>query len=260
MGVLNVTPDSFYDGGKYFDEETLVNQIHQMLHEGVDIIDVGGMSSRPGATIIPEEEEISRIKKPIQLIRQISQEISISIDTLRVKVAEVAIQEGANIVNDISGGDYDQSMFEFIASNQLPYCLMHMLGTPETMQSHITYTSMHQEIYDYFERKISQLTQLGYKKRPIIDPGFGFSKTLDQNYELLSKLTFFKELACEILVGVSRKSMAYKFLEISPDKALNASTVLHTFALLNGANILRVHDVKEAVQAIKIISKLNTNL
>lgn len=257
MGILNVTPDSFYDGGKFEEEGSIQLQVTSMLEEGVNIIDVGGMSSRPGATIIDEQEEVERVVKGISIIRQLSKDIAISVDTLRVSVAEKALKAGANIVNDISGGEYDSNMFSFVAANDIPYCMMHMIGTPATMQQNVTYENLVQDIYQYFEKKINIFSQLGFNK-VIIDPGFGFSKTLDQNYELLHQLSIFQDLNAPILVGISRKSMIYKYLNISPEEALNGSTVLHTFALTKGASILRVHDIKEAVQTVKLFTKTNT--
>jgi len=256
MGILNVTPDSFYDGGLYTHEESIIAKVEQFIDEQVDIIDIGGMSSRPGAEIIPVNVELERVVKAIQLVRQISKNVPISIDTLRAKVAEQAILSGANMINDISGGQFDKNMYPLVASAKVPYCLMHMRATPQDMQHHTSYNNIVQDIYDYFVQKIELLQKMNIEDI-IIDLGFGFSKTLDQNYTLLSSLKKFTQLGKAMLIGVSRKSMIYNYLNISSDEALNASTVLHTFALMHGANILRVHDVKEAVQAVKIFQKIN---
>ena len=257
MGILNVTPDSFYDGGQYTNDENIIAKVRQFVDEQVDIIDIGGMSSRPGAEIIPEKTELERVVSAIQLVRQLTT-IPISIDTLRVKVAEKAILHGANMINDISGGQFDKDMFSFVATAKVPYCLMHMRATPQDMQAHTHYQNIVEDIYRYFVSNIEKLQKMGFED-VVIDLGFGFSKTLDQNYQLLSSLTQFSKLGKAMLVGVSRKSMIYKYLNISSKEALNGSTVLHTFALMHGANILRVHDVKEAVQAVKIFQKINDN-
>ena len=257
MGVLNVTPDSFFDGGKYSSEKSIISQVNKMIEEGVDIIDVGGMSSKPGSEIIPLHQEIQRICKPIQLIRSISKNILISIDTLRSEVAEKAISTGANIVNDISGGEFDNNMFPFIAEAQVPYCLMHMRGTPKNMQSKTEYINIIDEIKHYFFSKLEKLYKMGINDITL-DPGFGFAKNLNQNYQLLASLDEIKIEGHKLLVGVSRKSMIYKLLELSPQEALNGTTVLHTFALTKGADILRVHDIKEAKEAIILYQKLNS--
>ncbi len=255
MGILNLTPDSFFDGGKYQNEKKALKQSKKMLDEGADFIDVGAYSSRPGAKNISEKEELKRI---LPVIRQIIKEfpgILISIDTFRSEVARQCIEEGACMINDISGGNLDKRMFKTVADLQVPYILMHMPGNPQTMQKMTRYSDITKDLIYYFSKKISQLRDLGVNDI-IIDPGFGFGKTLDQNYELLKKMDLFKTLHVPVLTGVSRKSMLYKLLDISAEEALNATTVVHTIALLKGTHIIRVHDVKPAVETIKILEKI----
>ena len=256
MGILNITPDSFFDGGKYKDLESSVTQVRKMLTEGATFIDVGAYSSRPGATHISEAEELNRILPIIDLLVQEFPDLLISVDTFRSEVAKQCIEIGACIVNDISGGNADAKMFETIAKYGVPYILMHMQGTPQNMQINPKYTNIAQEILLDFSKKVTRLKQLGHIDL-IIDVGFGFGKTIAHNYELLQNLDLFQELDCPILTGVSRKSMLHKPLNISPKEALNATTVAHTIALQKGSQILRVHDVKEAMEAIQILELID---
>lgn len=256
MGILNITSDSFFDGGKYKNETDILEQTQKMLSEGATFIDVGAYSSRPGATHISEYEELQRIVPIIELLVQHFPEIIISVDTFRSNVAKKTIEAGAAIINDISGGKMDGEMFETIAKLQVPYIIMHMLGTPQNMQQNPKYEDVTKEIISFFAEQLYKLHQLKLND-VIIDVGFGFGKTLAHNYELLKNLSLFKNLDAPILVGISRKSMLYKPLEISPQTALNATTSANTIALLNGATILRVHDVKEAMEAIKIVTQLS---
>lgn len=252
MGILNITADSFYDGGRYSTEEQWINHTAQMLDEGADIIDLGAVSTRPGAEEVPELIEIEKIKNAVHSLIQHFPNIVISVDTYRASVAQVALDEGASIINDISAGDFDAGMIPLVARWNVPYIMMHILGTPATMQINPRYDDVVMDIVNYFKRKIEICHQYDFD-RLIIDPGFGFGKTLRHNYSLLSHLSSFVELGYPILVGVSRKSMIYKLLNIEPEEALYGTIVANTLALLNGANIIRVHDVKPAIQAIKII-------
>ena len=254
MGILNLTPDSFYDGGKYSSRKEILLHTEKMLIEGASFIDIGAYSSRPGARDISEDEELKRILPNIENIVQEFPEISISIDTYRSKVARECVSAGACMVNDISGGNLDENMFDTIAKLKVPYIIMHMKGTPQTMQKNISYENLINDILYFLSEKISQLKILGVNDI-IIDVGFGFGKTLDQNYELLQKLNLFKSLDLPILTGISRKSMLHKYLDIKAVESLNATTTANTLAILQGANVLRVHDVKEAVEAVKIIQK-----
>ncbi len=257
MGILNITPDSFYDGGKHKTDHGVLSQVEKMLREGAAIIDVGGYSSRPGATEVSEAEEIKRVKEAISLILKEFPKTIISVDTFRSQVAEISVNEGATMVNDISGGEADKKMFEVIAKLGVPYILMHMRGTPKTMQSMTTYDNLMGDIVDYFQIKVKRLQSLGVKDI-ILDPGFGFAKTLNQNYELLKNLKYFNMLNLPMLVGLSRKSMIYKALDITSEAALNGTSILNTIALMNGAAILRVHDVKEAKEAVNLYQKVTT--
>ena len=258
MGILNITPDSFYDGGKYKNEADILFQTEKMLNEGATFIDVGAYSSRPGAAHISEKEELKRILPVIDLLVKYFPEIIISVDTFRSEIAKKTIENGAAIINDISGGKMDEKMFQTVAELQVPYILMHMLGTPQNMQQNPVYEDVTKDIIRFFSEQIFKLHQLKMNDI-IIDMGFGFGKTLQHNYEILSNLALFKNLDAPILIGVSRKSMLYKPLDITANEALNATTEANTIALLNGANILRVHDVKEAVEAIKIVNQLREN-
>lgn len=255
MGILNITPDSFYDGGKYKNASDIIQQTERMLSEGATFIDVGAYSSRPGATHISEEEEQKRILPVIDLLIKEFPEIIISVDTFRSSVAKSAIEQGAAMINDISGGNMDPTMFATVAELQVPYILMHMLGTPQNMQQDPAYENVITELTSFFSEKISVLRSLQLND-VIIDVGFGFGKTIAHNFQLLKDLSFFKNLDVPILTGISRKSMLYKTLGITPQDALNATTSANTIALLQGASILRVHDVKEAVEAITITNQL----
>ena len=256
MGILNLTPDSFYDGGKYKSDNDILKQVELMLSQGATFIDIGGYSSRPKAKHISEEEELIRLIPAINNIVSHFPEILISVDTFRSKVALESIAHGACMINDISAGSMDENMFATVAKLQVPYVIMHMLGTPQNMQNNTLYKDLVKEVLFYFSEKIHELRKLGVNDL-ILDPGFGFSKTLDQNFELLSKLELFAFLDLPILTGLSRKSMLYKLLDIKPQEALNATSVANTIALQKGSNILRVHDVKEAMEAIRIVEKSN---
>lgn len=255
MGILNVTPDSFFDGGKYKNTTSLLHQVQKMITDGAAFIDVGGYSSRPGAAFVSEEEELRRIIPILHLLIKEFPEILISIDTFRSKVAEEAIFSGAALINDIAAGNLDTKMIETVAKHQVPYIMMHMKGTPSTMQQHTDYTDLVTDILYYFSEKIANAHAKGIHDI-IIDPGFGFSKTSTQNYELMQKLDCFKIIHAPLLVGISRKSMIYRLLQIDAENALNGTTVLHTIALLKGAHILRVHDVKEALECIQVTQQL----
>lgn len=258
MGILNLTPDSFYDGGKYSNEKAAIIQVEKMLNEGATFIDIGSYSSRPGAKHISEEEELQRILPIIKILVKEFPEIIISADTFRSNIAKQCVMNGAALVNDISAGEMDKNMFTTISQLQVPYIFMHMKGNPQTMQKNPTYQNITKEVLLYFSEKISKLRELGINDI-ISDVGFGFGKTIDHNYKLLNNLNLFKNLEIPTLVGVSRKSMLYKPLNTSANEALNATTAANTIALLNGANILRVHDVKEAVEAIKIVELVKKN-
>ena len=251
MGILNLTPDSFYDGDSYKDNKQALLQVEKMLKEGASSIDIGGYSSRPKAKHISEKEELERILPTIKSIIKTFPKIQVSVDTFRSEVARQTVLEGATMINDISGGTMDKKMFTTIAAIKVPYVLMHMQGTPQTMQDNPNYTNVTDTVYQFFKNKTEELYNLGVQD-VILDVGFGFGKTLAQNYELLQNLSKFKKLGFPLLVGVSRKSMLYKLLNSTPDKMLNATTIAHTIALQNGASILRAHDVKEAVEVIEI--------
>jgi dihydropteroate synthase len=256
MGILNVTPNSFFDGGKYKNESEMLSQVDKMLGEGATFIDIGAYSSKPNAEFVSEEEEINRIIPVIQLILTHFPDALLSIDTFRSKVAEVCLANGAALINDISAGNLDEGMFEVIAKHNVPYIMMHMRGTPQTMQTLTDYDDIVKEMLFYFSERIHKARSFGINDL-VIDPGFGFAKTIIQNYEVLQKLALFKILELPLLVGVSRKSMVYKPLDSSAAEALNGTTVLNTIALTKGANILRVHDVKEAVECVSLSSKIN---
>ncbi|MDD4536263.1 dihydropteroate synthase [Petrimonas sulfuriphila] len=257
MGILNVTPDSFYSGSRKQSEEEIVSRVCQILEEGGKIVDIGGQSTTPTSTLIPAKEELKRLEPTLRLVRKEFPNTILSIDTFYSEVAGPAVEKyGVNIINDISGGQIDDNMFETVARLNVPYILMHMRGTPQTMQQHTHYDNFIQDILYYFSEKISKLNLLGVNDI-IIDPGFGFSKTTDQNYQLMAYLKYFNIFDVPILVGISRKSMIYKLLECTPQESLNGTSALNTFALLSGANILRVHDVKEAVECVKIVGKIS---
>ena len=255
MGILNITPDSFYDGGMYKDEISILNQTEKMLVDGATFIDVGAYSSRPGAAEVSEEEELKRIVPVIELLIKKFPDIIISVDTFRSKVAKETISLGAAIINDISGGNLDSKMYETIAKLEVPYILMHMAGTPKTMQNNPTYEDVTKDLIYFFSEKTDQLHRLNVSDI-IIDVGFGFGKTIEHNFQLLRNMSLFQHLDKPILAGLSRKSMLYKTLDITAQEALNATTSANTIALLNGANILRVHDVKEAVEAVTLVNQL----
>ncbi|MTI31860.1 dihydropteroate synthase [Cytophagales bacterium RKSG123] len=251
MGILNVTPDSFFERSRYCTEKEILAQAERILNEGASLIDIGGYSSRPNAEDISPEEEIKRVIPAIEVILKHFPDAKISVDTFRASVARKTIEAGASMINDISGGNLDSQMFQTVSELKVPYVMMHMRGTPATMQSLTSYDNLLLELLDYFQKKIFELRKLGVNDI-IIDPGFGFAKTLAQNYEILKKLDYFEVLEAPLLVGISRKSMIYKELEISPEESLNGTTVLNTLALSKGAAILRVHDVKQAVEAVKL--------
>lgn len=260
MGILNVNPDSFYDGGKFNSEKDILLHVEKMIGEGATIIDIGAASTRPGAEEITEKQELERLLKVLNLISLNFPDTIISVDTYRSFIARKVIENGAHIINDISGGTFDTNMFEVIAEQQVPYIMMHIQGTPKNMQQNPQYENVVNEIKLFFQHQLTKLKQLGVTKNIILDPGFGFGKTLEHNYELLYHLNSFKDLGYSIMAGVSRKSMINKVLKIKPQNALNGTTILNTIALLNGANILRVHDVKEAMEAIKLVEFYkNTN-
>jgi dihydropteroate synthase len=255
MGILNITPDSFFDGGNYTNYAAILNQVEKMLLEGATFIDIGAYSSKPGAEFVSEEEELARLLPVIELILAKFPETLISVDTFRSEVAKQAIAKGAALINDISAGLLDDKMLETVAQLQVPYIMMHMKGNPQTMQSLANYEDVVKEVLFYFSERINAARSFGLNDI-IVDPGFGFAKTLEHNYEIMQKLAYFSILELPILVGVSRKSMVYKLLESTPQEALNGTTVLNTVALQKGAAILRVHDVKEAVECIKIYQNL----
>ncbi len=255
MGILNLTPNSFYDGGKFKDELQIINQVEKMMQEGATFIDVGAYSSKPNAAFVSEEEEISRLIPIVELLVKKFPTILLSVDTFRSEVAKIAVENGVAIVNDISAGMLDEKMIETVAKLQVPYIMMHMRGNPQTMQSLANYEDIVKEMIFYFSERVKVARSFGLNDI-VIDPGFGFAKTLEQNYEVLQKLALFSMLELPLLVGISRKSMIYKTLENSPEEALNGTTVLNTIALQKGTKILRVHDVKEAVECVKLMQLL----
>lgn len=251
MGILNMTPDSFYDGGRFRSRENLYQRIEEMVAEGADIIDIGGYSSRPGALHIPMEEERSRVLKALAVLHDIDPRFPASVDTFRASVAQAAVDAGAQMINDISGGSLDPHMYATAARLQVPYILMHMRGTPADMATQTDYANVVTEVTDYFVNRITKLLEAGVKDI-IADPGFGFAKTRDQNYELLRNLNYFKVLNRPLLVGLSRKSLIYKPLQSTADEALTGTIALNTIALMNGASILRVHDIKAARETVQL--------
>lgn len=256
MGILNITPDSFYDGGIYKNDSKILHQVEKMLVEGATFIDVGAYSSRPNADHVSEDEELKRILPIIHLILKHFPKTLLSIDTFRSEVAKQGIEAGACIINDISAGKLDLKMLQTIADLKVPYIMMHMRGTPQNMQQQTNYKDLIKDILFYFSERIAAARALGIVDI-IVDPGFGFAKTLEQNYQLLNKIELFKMIDKPFLVGVSRKSMIYKVLENTANEALNGTTVLNTLALQKGASVLRVHDVKEALECIKLVEALN---
>lgn len=255
MGIINVTPDSFFSGSRKESEADVLRQAEKMISEGAEILDIGGYSTRPGAAEVTNEEEINRVCGPIEAISKQFPDIPISIDTFRADVAAAAVGRGASIVNDISAGLLDAQMLETVGKLKVPYIAMHMRGTPQTMKELTSYDDLLKEVMQYFSERIAKCKEAGIKDI-IVDPGFGFAKTIEQNYYLLNSVDYLKQLGLPLLIGVSRKSMIYKVLNIEPEAALNGTTVLNTLALLKGASILRVHDVKEAVEAVKLINQI----
>lgn len=257
MGILNVTPDSFYANSRKQSEQEIASRIEQIIQEGGDIIDIGAYSSRPNAADVSPEEEMKRLRNGLEILRKTAPDAIVSVDTFRADVAAMCVEEfGVSIINDISAGDMDGNMADTVARLNVPYVMMHMKGTPQNMQQNPTYTNLTEEIIRYFAQKVQDLQARGVKDL-IIDPGFGFGKTLAHNYELLRHLDRFCVLGCPILVGVSRKSMIYKLLECTPDEALNGTSVIDTLALTKGANILRVHDVRHCVETVRIFQAMN---
>ncbi|MBT8303964.1 MAG: dihydropteroate synthase [Bacteroidia bacterium] len=256
MGILNITPDSFYDGGKYEKEQDILEHVDKMITEGATFIDVGGYSSRPGAKHISEEEELERVVPVIEMIQKHFPDSIMSIDTFRSNVAKAGIQAGAAIVNDISAGQLDEDMLPTVGKLNVPYIMMHMRGTPQTMKEHTNYKDLVHDVNMYFSERINNARYYGVKDI-ILDPGFGFSKNLGQNFELLNKLELLTMAGLPLLVGVSRKSMIFKLLDQSQNEALNGTTSLNTVALMKGASILRVHDVKEAMECVMLYNQLN---
>ena len=252
MGILNVTPDSFSDGGRYNQIDKALQHCEQMLDEGADIIDIGGCSTRPNNAIATESEELERVVPILRAIREAYPTAWVSIDTFRKNVAEACVNEGADIINDISGGLFDDAMLPYIGQNHLPYILMHCVGTPETMHQYALGGNIHQTVHDFFARQCAVLEAYG-EQQIILDPGIGFGKNLEANYQLLSDLNRYRYNGLPVLIGISRKSLINKVLGTLPDTAENGTTVLNTIALLNGADLLRVHDVKKAREAIELV-------
>ena len=259
MGILNVTPDSFYAGSRTQTEAEIVRRVKQIVSEGAAIIDIGAYSSRPNADNVSAREEMERLRMGLKILFEIQPDGGVSVDTFRADVARMCVEEyGVAIINDIAAGEMDANMFHTVAALNVPYIMMHMQGTPQSMQQHPHYDNLLKEVCLYFARKVQQLRDLGVKDI-ILDPGFGFGKTMEHNYELLSHLEEFRIFELPLLVGVSRKSMIYRLLDITPQEALNGTTVLDTICLLKGADILRVHDVKEAVETVRIVQAMRNN-
>ncbi|MFV5700044.1 dihydropteroate synthase [Flavobacterium sp. ZT3R17] len=256
MGILNVTPNSFFDGGKYKNDNEILSRVEKILIDGATFIDLGAYSSKPSAEFVSEEEEISRIVPAIDLILKKFPETIISIDTFRAEVAKASIESGAAIINDIAAGNLDEKMFDIIAKYNVPYIMMHMRGNPQTMQTLTNYGDIVKEMVFYFSERIAKARSFGINDL-IIDPGFGFAKTLEQNYEVFQKMELFNLLELPMLIGISRKSMIYKTLNSNAEQALNGTTVLNSLALTKGAKILRVHDVKEAMECVTLFNKIN---
>ncbi|MCW5908997.1 MAG: dihydropteroate synthase [Chitinophagales bacterium] len=259
MGILNLTPDSFFDGGKYTGIDDALRQTEKMLREGADFIDVGGMSSRPGASIIDESEELKRVLLVLEAVIKQFPEVMLSIDTLRAKVARACVGAGAIMVNDISAGRFDNAMLATVAALKVPFVAMHMQGMPADMQQQPQYTNVLNEVMGFFAERVRACRAAGITD-VILDPGFGFGKTIEHNYTLLRNLALFKELNCPLLVGLSRKSMICRVLNVPPAEGLNGTTALNTIALLNGANIIRVHDVKEAKEVVKLLETFSAGI
>lgn len=258
MGILNVTPDSFYAESRIQTEKDIILRLKQIIDEGASIVDIGAYSSRPNAQHISTEEEMERLRSCLKLVNKEYPDAIVSIDTFRADIAKMCVEEyGAAIINDISAGNMDKHMFATIAQLGVPYIIMHMKGTPQDMQTHPHYDNLLKEVFYYFSEKVSKLRDLGVKDI-ILDPGFGFGKTIEHNYQLMNHLEEFSTFELPLLVGISRKSMIYKLLGTSPEEALNGTTALNTISLLKGANILRVHDVKAATEAVKIVEKMKS--
>lgn len=256
MGILNLTPDSFYAGSRQQSEEAIAARCRQIVAEGGTMIDVGAYSSRPGAADVSAEEEMERLRRGLAVVRREVPDAIISVDTFRAEVARMCVEEyGADIINDISGGQFDRDMFRTVARLGVPYILMHIKGKPQTMQQAPQYDDLMREVMLYFAERLLRLRELGVKD-VIVDPGFGFGKTLEHNYDLMAHLGEFRMLEAPLLVGISRKSMIYRLLGGGPEEALNGTTVLNTIALMNGAHILRVHDVRPAAEAVRMIAAL----
>lgn len=256
MGILNVTPDSFYGASRMVSDDEIAARTAQILDEGASIIDIGAYSSRPGAADVPEEEEMRRLRRGLSIIRRIDPDAVVSVDTFRADVARMCVEEfGVAIINDISAGELDPEMFRTVASLGVPYIMMHMRGTPQNMQDAPTYGNLMKDMLMYFADRIQRMRDMG-QKDIIVDPGFGFGKTLEHNYELMNNLEKLNVLELPILVGISRKSMIYRLLSTSADDALNGTSILNTIALMKGASILRVHDVKECVECVKIVEAM----
>ena len=259
MGILNVTPDSFYAGSRTQTEAEIVRRVRQIVSEGAAIIDIGAYSSRANADNVSSREEMERLRMGLKILFEIQPDAVVSVDTFRADVARMCVEEyGVAIINDIAAGEMDTDMFHTVAALNVPYIMMHMQGTPQSMQQHPHYDNLLKEVFLYFARKVQQLRDLGVKDI-ILDLGFGFGKTMEHNYELLSHLEEFRIFELPLLVGVSRKSMIYRLLDITPQEALNGTTVLDTICLLKGADILRVHDVKEAVETVRIVQAMRNN-
>ncbi len=257
MGILNVTPDSFFAGSRRQSEGEIAARALQILDEGASIIDIGAYSSRPGADAVSIQEEMERLRFGLAIVRQQYPDAVVSVDTFRADVARMCVEEyGVSIINDISAGEMDAQMFPTVVRLSIPYIMMHMQGTPQDMQQHPHYDDLLKEVFLYFSRKVQQLRDLGAKDL-ILDPGFGFGKTLEHNYQLMNHLEEFRLFDLPLLVGISRKSMIYRLLDGTPEDALNGTTALNTIALMKGANILRVHDVRAAVEAIRIVEKMS---
>lgn len=255
MGIINLTPDSFYDGGKLTLDRNILLQAEKMLKDGATFLDLGGYSSRPGAQYVSEKEEISRVLPVVKILLKEFPKSILSIDTFRSEVANECLNSGASLINDISAGKLDEQMFKVVAHHQVPYIMMHMKGTPETMMQNTTYKDLIKEVLFYFSERIAKARSFGINDL-IVDPGFGFSKTVDQNYELFNNMELFKNLDVPLLVGVSRKSMIQKKLNTTAEESLNGTTALHAIAIQKGASILRVHDVKEAFETISLLQNL----
>ena len=255
MGILNLTTDSFYDGGRYLEEDKIIRKIIQTEKLGAKIIDLGASSSRPGSIPVSENEEIKKLLPTIELIKKHSNKLLISIDTFRSNVAKICIEKGADIINDISAGNKDKEMFNTVIELDVPYIMMHMKGNSLTMQNNPRYKNIVLEILEFFEKKIKNLEKKGFTKI-IIDPGFGFGKTLEHNYEILNNLSKFKKFGYPLIIGASRKSMIYNLLNKTPQEVLNGTSIVNTISLLNGADILRVHDIEEALECIKITNQI----